>query len=192
MKAAGTGALVASYAYDADGMRQIATAGGVTTRFVVDELTDEIVALTDAAGTVVTKFVRDAAGALVGMAKGTAVYTYLTNAHGDVTALVDAAGAVVARWTYDAWGVPTEYNASGQQVAVGTAGNPLLFAGYFYDTETGHYYLRARYYDPRTGRFLSMDPEPGKLTDRLSQNPYIYCQNDPVNHTDRTGRRIDA
>jgi len=190
VKLASTGAVVASYGYDADGMRQTATAGGVTTRVVVDAVSDEIVALVDTTGAVVTKFVRDAAGALVAMVAGSSAYTYLTNAHGDVTALVDAAGAVVARWTYDAWGKPTEFNAAGTPVPVGTAGNPFLFAGYFFDVATGLYYLRARYYDPKTGRFLSMDPEPGKLTDRLSQNPYIYCQNDPVNLADPTGRAV--
>lgn len=149
-------------------------------------------ALTDATGVVVAQFIRDAAGALIAMVKGGATYTYLTNAHGDVTALLDAAGTVVARWTYDAWGRPTEYNAAGTQVATGTAGNPFLYAGYFFDTATGLYYLRARYYDPATGRFLSMDPEPGRMTDRLSQNPYIYCQNDPVNLADPSGRAAVA
>ncbi|NTW27798.1 MAG: RHS repeat-associated core domain-containing protein [Coriobacteriia bacterium] len=93
----------------------------------------------------------------------------------------------MAKWTYDAWGNPTEYNASGTQVAVGTAGNPFLYASYYFDTETSHYYLQARYYDSATGRFLSMDPDPGKATDRLSLNPYIYCSNDAVNSIDPNG-----
>jgi RHS repeat-associated protein len=182
-----SGALVASYAYDAGGMRTQATLPSSGTRYVTDELTGAVTALTDASGNVTTRFVRDSSGELLFMIKGTTTYTYLLNEHGDVTALADSSGAIVATWTYDAWGCPTEYNAAGTQVATGTFGNPFLYASYLYDTETSHYYLQARYYDPATARFLSCDPDPGEATDRLSLNPYIYCENGPTNDTDPNG-----
>jgi RHS repeat-associated protein len=168
-------------------MRTQATLPSSGTRYVTDELTGAVTALTDASGNVTTRFVRDSSGELLFMIKGTTTYTYLLNEHGDVTALADSSGAIVATWTYDAWGCPTEYNAAGTQVATGTFGNPFLYASYLYDTETSHYYLQARYYDPATARFLSCDPDPGEATDRLSLNPYIYCENGPTNDTDPNG-----
>ena len=63
-------------------------------------------------------------------------------------------GRIVARYTYDAWGKCTVQNADGW-----TAGdaNPFRYRGYYYDTETGLYYLNSRYYDPEVGRFINAD-----------------------------------
>ncbi len=73
------------------------------------------------------------------------------------------------------------------QVAVGTFGNPYLYAGYYYDVETGMYYLNARYYSPRTGRFISRDAMPQMATERLALNAYAYTENNPVNKVDPSG-----
>jgi RHS repeat-associated protein len=60
---------------------------------------------------------------------------------------------------------------------------PLLFAGQYLDTETGFYYLRARYYDPSTAQFLSRDP-----ADATTGTSYSYAANDPINAVDPTGQ----
>ncbi len=73
------------------------------------------------------------------------------------------------------------------QVAVGTFGNPYLYAGYYYDTETGMYYLNARYYSPRTGRFISRDAASQQATDRLALNAYAYTENNPTSKIDPSG-----
>jgi RHS repeat-associated protein len=73
--------------------------------------------------------------------------------------------------------------------------NPFTYKGaygYYYDEETGLYYLKARYYDPKIYRFISRDPiekapELADLQNPLSLNPYLYCEDDPVNHTDSGG-----
>ena len=57
-----------------------------------------------------------------------------------------------------------------------------------YDPDLGLYYLRARYYNPLTGRFLSRDPEDGKPVDPKSLHKYLYADGDPVNRWDSTGR----
>ena len=90
----------------------------------------------------------------------------------------------MARYTYDAWGNCTVQNADGW-----TAGdaNPFRYRGYYYDTETGLYYLNSRYYDPEVGRFINAD---GLIdnTGTITQNLFAYCGNNPVNHSDSTGQ----
>ena len=66
--------------------------------------------------------------------------------------------------------------------------NPLRYRGYYYDEETGFYYLQSRYYDPETGRFLNADGEVSGIGgDILGYNLYSYCFNNPVNMSDPSG-----
>ena len=67
---------------------------------------------------------------------------------------------------------------------------PSFYRGEQYDSDLGLYYLRARYYNPVTGRFLSRDPEDGKTLDPRSLHKYLYAAGDPVNisRSDWTGR----
>lgn len=65
--------------------------------------------------------------------------------------------------------------------------NPYRYAGYQYDGETGMYYLIARYYNPRHGVYLSLDPHPGDEDDILTQNGYSYANNNPVMFVDPDG-----
>ena len=64
--------------------------------------------------------------------------------------------------------------------------NPFRYRGYYYDVETGYYYLQARYYNPSIGRFISADPVLD-TNSAVGLNLYAYCGNDPVNFTDATG-----
>ena len=68
--------------------------------------------------------------------------------------------------------------------------NPFRYRGYYYDTDTSLYYLQSRYYDPETGRFLNSDDVNfiGTTESEISYNPFAYCENDPVNAIDPTGR----
>lgn len=63
-----------------------------------------------------------------------------------------------------------------------------LYRGEQFDPDLGLYYLRARYYNPLTGRFMNRDPEDGLLTDPKSLHRYVYAGGDPVNLADPTGR----
>ena len=78
-------------------------------------------------------------------------YYYIKNLQGDVMRIVDATGAVVANYSYDAWGKVTN---SGNIVGLY---NPIRYRGYYYDTDTGFYYLQSRYYDPVVKRFINAD-----------------------------------
>jgi RHS repeat-associated protein len=92
-------------------------------------------------------------------------------------------GNIVNGYKYDEWGNITEETKD----PVLGIDNPIRYAGEYYDLETNLYYLRARYYDPTTGRFISKDSYEGKVTNPLSLNLYTYCENNPVNRHDPSG-----
>ncbi len=81
-------------------------------------------------------------------------YYYVLSQQGDVVANMDSSTTVVARYQYDPWGAVTVTNANSDNV--GNL-NPLRYRGYYYDSETGFYYLQSRYYDPALGRFINAD-----------------------------------
>ncbi len=117
-------------------------------------------------------------------------YFYLLNLQGDVVALMDENGAVVAKYEYDAWGALRRLTDGAGNAITGSAHiahiNPLRYRGYYYDAETGFYYLQSRYYDPVIKRFINAD----SLVDTdLSSglNMFSYCENNPVNLSDPQG-----
>lgn len=97
----------------------------------------------------------------------------------NVSSLVGPSGNVLDTYDYDAFGgslseeqdIPNVYKYGGEQ----------------FDKETGLIFLRNRYYDPETGRFISKDPHPGKLDRPSTLNPYCYVENNPVNFVDPWG-----
>ena len=110
-------------------------------------------------------------------------YTYYTqNAHGDVVNLTDKDGKVTKSYRYDAFGVEKNIDKNDT--------NAFRYCGEYYDTESGTIYLRARYYDPSIGRFISRDSYSGKNEDPLSLNLYTYCHNNPILAIDPSGHFI--
>ncbi len=107
-------------------------------------------------------------------------FYYQFNAYGDVTALIGTDGSTIAKYEYDAFGNLTTQ----PDVKVN---NSITYRGYEYDSETGLYYLNARYYDSETARFLTEDTYRGEKNDPLSLNLYTYCKNNPLKYVDPTG-----
>ncbi len=124
----------------------------------------------------------DTAG-VTGFITSKGYYFYRKDIQGNIIAIIDSSGAVVVRYEYDAWG---NHKIIGDEV-LGNL-NPFRYRGYYYDTETGLYYLQTRYYDPITGRFISQDgveyADPESINDL---NLYAYCGNNPVMYVDPTG-----
>ena len=113
-------------------------------------------------------------------------YYFHRNLLGDVLGIYDTSGTLVAKYLYDAWGNCT-ISGETTNYAVANA-NPIRYRGYYYDSDTGLYYLNSRYYSPKWHRFISpddtsyLDPE---TVNGLNQ--YCYCNNDPVNYADPSG-----
>ncbi|MCB8818802.1 RHS repeat-associated core domain-containing protein [Desulfosporosinus shakirovi] len=105
---------------------------------------------------------------------------FLYNGHGDVVQTIAENGTVENQYDYDIWGNPTLTIEPQYSCAV-------RYTGEFYDDETGLYYLRARYYNPMTARFMSEDTYLGQREDPLSLNLYTYCVNNPIMYTDPSG-----
>lgn len=105
---------------------------------------------------------------------------YMTTQQGDITRIEDVNGNILATYEYDAWGKLISSSGSLAEI------NPLRYRGYYYDTETGFYYLQSRYYDPSICRFINAD---GQINnDLLGYNLFAYCGNNPVVRTDDEGQ----
>ena len=141
--------------------------------------------------TAVLDFVYDESGkpfALKYSTNGTSfqTYYYVLNLQGDVVKLIHYIPGFeyesVATYEYDAWG--NIVSSSGRLAEI----NPLRYRGYYYDSETGFYYLQSRYYDPANRRFINADTysstDPG---DAIGCNMFAYCGNNPVMRNDYSG-----
>lgn len=117
---------------------------------------------------------------------GTA-YAYLYNQQDDVVGMVDSEGQLVVKYQYDAWGRPI--STGGALAETLGALNPFRYRGYIYDEETGLYYLRSRYYNPKLSRFINADDVEalGADGDINGYQLFNYCMNDPVNRRDEAG-----
>ena len=118
-------------------------------------------------------------------------YYYVCNAQGDVLQLRDHTNAPVANYYYDSWGKLLGItDANGNAITAFNSVavlNPIRYRGYFYDTETGFYYLNSRYYDPQIGRFINADGYVSTGQGFLDYNMFLYCGNNPTNRVDQTG-----
>ncbi len=117
------------------------------------------------------------------------------NSRGDVEELRKEDGTLYARYVYDSWGnVLHIYSGTGTTEITDTANlaiqNPFRYRGYYYDTESGLYYLQSRYYDPVTGRFVNADSVSDINAGVIGYNMFAYCANNPVNVCDPSGQSI--
>ena len=167
-----------SYTYDMAGVRSSKTVGSTTYKYTT--LSGLVTRQTGGNATI--DFVYDESNQPLAMKYNCKVYYYVLNAQGDVVRIVDGSRNVVASYSYDPWG--KLLSSSGTLANV----NPLRYRGYYYDSETGFYYLQSRYYDPAIGRFINADSYASTdATGLLSTNMFAYCENDPVNRSDPSG-----
>ena len=142
--------------------------------------------------TAVLDFIYDESGkpfALKYSTNGTSfqTYYYVLNLQGDVVKLIHYIPGFeyesVATYEYDAWG---NVSSSGRLAEI----NPLRYRGYYYDNETGFYYLQSRYYDPANRRFINADSLSSTGQGFLGTNMFAYCNNCPTIYHDPSGHAI--
>lgn len=109
----------------------------------------------------------------------------MKDVQGDITAIIDASQNIVASYSYTSYGAVTVTEDSGTTIG---QNNPFRYRGYFYDNETGLYYVSSRYYDPETCRFINADGEISGTGEYVQgYNLFAYCMNNPVNMSDPDG-----
>ena len=166
------------YTYDMAGVRSSKTVG--STKYDFTTLSGLVTRQTGGGKTI--DFVYDENNQPLAMKYNNTLYYYILNAQGDIVRIVNSSRSVVASYTYDPWG--KIISSSGTLADI----NPLRYRGYYYDSETGFYYLQSRYYDPEIGRFINADSYASTdIVGLLSTNMFSYCENDPVNRSDHSG-----
>ena len=112
-------------------------------------------------------------GKYIGFTYNGTEYYYVYNLQGDVVALADSTGAVIAKYAYDPWGAIEKITDGEGNDISGDAShianiNPIRYRGYYYDTETGFYYLQSHYYDPEIGRFINTNTVLGESSNNTN------------------------
>ena len=148
---------------------------------------------TETTGDVQTDYYYDESGNVFGFKRGNSEYYYIRNGQGDIIGILDSSGTQIVSYVYDSWGkLVSVTDASGNDKSgdasfIGNL-NPFRYRGYYYDTESGLYYVSSRYYDPVVGRWINTDnaiPSTGESVQ--GYNLFVYCFNNPVNMDDHSG-----
>ena len=167
-----------SYVYDVDGNRVSSTVDGETTHYLIDtnQLNPQVIEeyINE---TLETRYVQGID--LISQEKIDEISVYLGDGLGSFRILTDKDGNITDTYFYDAFGELI--------LSSGDTDNSFLYAGEQYDENLDGYYLRQRYYDFSTGRFVSQDPFEGILSDPLTLHNFTYVHNNPVMNTDPSG-----
>ena len=176
----GNSVTVEAYTYDYAGNRTSKTINESNTTYYVSDTSATltmVVAETNEAGEEIASYTRGEE--LLSMEKGGQICYYLYDGHGSVRALTNEAGEVTDQYSYDAYGNLLEKEGSTE--------NEFLYTGEQYNANTGLYYLRARYMNPSTGTFISMDSYQGSIYEPVTLHKYLYANANPVMYTDPSG-----
>lgn len=172
----------ASFGYDADGRRVKQTQGGNNSNYLWDEFSayGDVLLETDGTGAVQTSYILGK-GELLSQKKSGVVNYLLKDGQGSTRNLVDSTGNLVSGQSYS-------YDAFGKLLSGQTSpASNYLYTGQQFDTLSGLYSLRARYYNPGDGRFLSQDTHPQNLNNPIELNRYGYTADNPINASDPSG-----
>ena len=187
-----------SYKYDSNGVRTSKTVNGV--EYTYEYLNGQL--MHETRGEKVFDYCYDANGQLYAVSykanssTNAVTYYYAHNWRGDITSIYDGEGNMVAKYEYDAWGnVLTVTNSNNSEITdpnhIANL-NPFRYRSYYYDSESGLYYLMSRYYDPVTHRFVNADGYFQSGNNILDTNMNAYCRNNPVMNFDPMGNHAST
>ena len=180
------------YQYDVNGIRACKLVKGLETRYITQN--NQIICEENNNGIIIYQYILNK---LVGFtyttSSGTKKYLYIRNIQGDITSIIDSEGNKVCSYIYDGYGnhivLNQDDNLENDPLSIGHI-NPFRYRGYYFDEESGLYYLNSRYYDPETGRFISpdvlsiLDETKGQIN---GLNLYMYCGDNPIMYCDPSG-----
>ena len=174
------------YYYDHTGTRVKKVVDGVTTEY---RMAGSLI-VSERTGDETIWYQYDSAARLVAMVVGGVRYNYVRNAQNDIIGLIDKTGKRVVSYKYDNWG--KTISTTGTLAATIGRKNPFRYRGYYFDAESGMYYLQSRYYDVEIRRFISADNiiVTGTSVEYQNVNLYEYCSDNPVNFQDPSGHFI--
>ena len=185
-----------SYKYDSNGVRTSKTVNGV--EYTYEYLNSQL--MHETRGEKVFDYCYDANGQLYAVSykanssTDAVTYYYAHNWRGDITSIYDGDGNMVAKYEYDAWGnVLTVTDANNKSITdkkhIANL-NPFRYRSYYYDSESGFYFLMSRYYDPVVHRFINADGYFQSGDGILDTNMNAYCRNNPLNNIDKYGTLV--
>jgi RHS repeat-associated protein len=174
-----TSANSVSYTYDGNGFRVRKSSGTLYWR----SLTGDVLAETDSSGNTQNEYVLFAGRRIAQRTSSGSVYFYYADTLGTIHTITNGTGTAC----YDATFTPYGQEMLNPNISQ-TCSSNYRFTGYEYDSETGLYYAKARYYNPRLGRFMTTDPLSGNVSNPQSINRYAYVSNNPTNAVDPSGQ----
>ena len=191
----GAGQFRYSFEYNEDGIRTAKYSNGTWHYYTLEDSR----VVTERFGNKLLVYLYDESGSPIGLQYRTDSYAankfdtffFEKNIFGDIVAIYNADGDKIGSYVYDAWGnctVSTESGITVTERSIVRTYNPFRYRGYYYDADTGLYYLQSRYYNPQWGRFLNADGYASTGQGLLGYNMYAYCGNNPVNRKDPAGQ----
>ena len=171
------------YYYDHTGARVKKVVDGVTTEY---RMAGSLI-VSERTGDETIWYQYDSAARLVAMVVGGVRYNYVRNAQNDIIGLIDKTGKRVVSYKYDSWG--KTISTTGTLAATIGKKNPFRYRGYYFDAESGMYYLQSRYYDVEIRRFISADGIMASVGGNIKgSNVFCYCFSNPIKTLDLSGK----
>ncbi len=172
-----------SYKYNLNGIRTSKIVNGIKTNYILEGTS---IIFEDRNGTMIYYIYNG--DELLGFVYNSKTYYYHKNMFGDIIGILDSNYNEIVSYEYDSWGALVNITDN-SNINLGTV-NPFRYRSYYYDTETGLYYLNSRYYNPQIGRFINADEYVSTGQGFNGNNMFSYCLNNPINFLDKNGNLI--